>query len=107
MFFDNYSTITKKKTMLKNEKSRAEFLFLILSAVFWYASYFYSLKTDWALFFLMNLILEKQKAEKNALKVLTMRTYELMNRDFFFSNLKFWKKFGRLEFQFFRQKCIC
>ena len=60
-----------QKNGAENVKSRGEILFLILSAMFWYASHLCSVKTDWVLFFLINIILEKKlKAEKNALKFL-------------------------------------
>ena len=50
-----------KKNSAENEKSRAELLFLIVSAMFWHQSHLWSLKPDWVLLFLMNLFMENLK----------------------------------------------
>ena len=60
----------------ENEKSRADFSFLILSAMFWYLSHRCSIKIDCAVVFSINLILEKLKSEKHALKILTKWKYD-------------------------------
>ena len=53
-----------KKNSAENKKSRAELLFFILSAMFWYAGHICSINTDWVLIFLLNLILENWKLRK-------------------------------------------
>ena len=51
--FDFRSILLKNRA--ENEKSRAELLFHIISAMFWYASHLCSIWTDWVLLFLINL----------------------------------------------------
>ena len=65
-FFDFRSIL--QKTRVKMKKNTAELLFLVSSAMFWYASHLCSIKTDSVLFFLINHFLENRKLRKTSLK---------------------------------------
>ena len=74
----DFWSILQKKNCAENEKSGADRLFLILSAMSGHASHLCSIWTDLVLFILKNLILRKPEAEKNAPNVLRNFTYEYL-----------------------------